>query len=100
MLCEPRLDSFFELRLDDAIQMTGVFNLNHRPVLSHSLERRDVESLRRIAIADDYFDRNIDRSQLRFGQSQLAETARTSGWSAAALSLRHSVPEVLQGAAL
>jgi hypothetical protein len=99
MLREPRRDSFFELRLDDAIQMTGVLDLNHRSVLSRLLERCDVEPLRRIAIADDYFNRNSDRSQLRLGQSQLAETACASRRSAAALSLGHSLPEVLQRAA-
>ena len=83
MLREPGGDSLFELRLEDAIQMTGVVDLDDWPILLRLLERGDVKSLGGIAVADDYFNRDIDRSQLRFGQSELAETARASRWSAA-----------------
>src|SRR5689334_8809930 len=86
LLVEPLRDLFFELRLDDAIQVSRIPDLNHRPILSGSLEWGDVKSLYRVMVSDDDDDRNTNPFEFRFSQSQFSEAAGAGRRRATALS--------------
>ena len=57
--------------------MAGALNFDHWPVGADFFQRSNVQPSYRIAIADDYLDRHLDRLDLFFGERKLAHTSLT-----------------------
>src|SRR5208282_2562441 len=75
ILIQPLLEFFLELALRDAGDMAGALDFDHRPIAAHALERYDVQRSHWIAIADQDFDRDVDRPPLLFRQGQVGHAA-------------------------
>src|SRR5262245_36834013 len=99
LLVKPLRNFFFELRLDDAIQVSRILDFDHCPVFSNRLQGRDIKSLDRVAISDDDHDRDTNPPEFRFSHSQFAEIAGAGRRGSTAISDRHSPPQLLQRAA-
>src|SRR5215468_6352953 len=99
LLVKPLRNFFFELRLNNAIQVAGILDFDHRPVFPHRLQWGDVKSLHRVAVSDDDDNRDMNPPEFRFSQSQFAEIASAGRRGTKAISAWHPLPHLLKRAA-
>src|ERR1700684_2823156 len=80
VLLDPGRDFFLELRLQDAGDVVGILDLVNWPVLSHRLQRLDIQLLDQIIlVADQEHHRHLDGFDFILGQRKSSQTPSAYG---------------------